>query len=272
MLTLKNATKTALLEMYAWVLRKDPNVDEEHFQAFTNAAEEATVEQLYSVLIERAAWDSDCAEAVKRYPKVAEERKSTMNTKNTTATKTTKTVSKKEGTTMTKKNIETKKNTKTVAPKAVEKKVAETKTVNLREVVENYLKEQGLAFTFTDKLNRTNVQDSKGLIIWRIEYKRAGISIRTKMDMVPGAYVDKVVYLPGKPTAPECLKVAGEDVLAVLKDYTEWSKTALDTREALKAAKAEEKEKAQAEKKAARDAEKKAQAEVKAAEKAQAAK
>lgn len=187
------------------------------------------------------------------------------------ATKTTKTVSKKEGTTMTKKNIETKKNTKTVAPKKAEK-VAETKTVNLREVVENYLKAQGLAFTFTDKLNRTNVQDSKGLIIWRIEYKRAGISIRTKMDMVPSAYIDKVVYLPGKPTAPECLKVAGEDILAVLKDYTNWSKTALDTREALKAAKAEEKEKAQAEKKAARDAEKKAKAEAKAAEKAQAAK
>ena len=189
-------------------------------------------------------------------------------TKNTTATKTTKNVSKKEGTTMTKKNIETK---KTVAPKKAEK-VAETKAVNLREVVEDYLKAQGFAFTFTDKLNRTNVQDSKGLIIWRIEYKRAGISIRTKMDMVPGAYIDKVVYLPGKPTAPECLKVAGEDVLAVLKDYTEWSKTALDTREVLKAAKAEEKEKAQAEKKAAREAEKKAKAEAKAAEKAQAAK
>ena len=188
--------------------------------------------------------------------------------KNTTATKT---VSNKEGTTMTKKTIETKKNTKTVAPKAVEKK-AETKTVNLREVVENYLKEQGLAFTFTDKLNRTNVQDSKGLIIWRIEYKRTGISIRTKMDMVPGAYVDKVVYLPGKPTAPECLKVAGEDVLAVLKDYAEWSKVALDTREVVKATKAEEKAKAQAEKKAARDAEKKAKAEAKAAEKAKAAK
>ena len=271
MLTLKNATKAALLKLYADVLHKDPNVDEEHFQGFMGAAKEATIEQICSVLFDRASWDSDCAELIRVYPKGYAEKENTMNTKNTTATKTTKTVSKKEGTKMTKKDAETKKTAKTVAPKKAEK-VADTKTVNLREVVENYLKGQGLAFTFTDKLNRTNVQDSKGLIIWRIEYKRAGISIRTKMDMVPNAYVDKVVFLPGKPTAPECLKVAGEDVLAVLKDYTEWSKTALNSREELKAAKAEAKEKAQAEAKAARDAEKKAKAEAKAAEKAQAAK
>lgn len=71
------------------------------------------------------------------------------NTKNTTATKTTKNVSKKEGTTMTKKNIETK---KTVAPKKAEKpaeKKAEPKIKKAPAVTPEMLNDWASAEGFT---------------------------------------------------------------------------------------------------------------------------
>lgn len=277
MLTLKNATKTALLEMYAWVLRKDPNVDEEHFQAFTNAAEEATVEQLYSVLIERAAWDSDCAEAVKRYPKVAEERKSTMNTKNTTATKTTKNVSKKEGTTMTKKTTKTEKNVKPVETKSAEAEVLETLNISKKELVgmavdawlEHYKKDcegngSSVIIKTWEKIPTCRALRVDNVTYFEIYYSAKGVRLCAKSKFIPedirpeGATIIQNGLDLCIPTFPY------EDILQNLDKYADaCRKSIVDAKAA--------KEKAKAEKEAERKA-KEAERKAKAAETKAAAK
>lgn len=254
MLELKNATKPALLKLYADVLHKDPDVDEEHFQAFTNAAEEATVEQLYYVLIERAAWDRDCAELIRVYPKGYAEKE---NTKNATATKTTKNVSKKEGTKMTKKDVETKKNAKTVVPKKEEKPVEPVKTDKKAEycaAVEKWINDfrnanpdRKLELKTWEKLPAFYSIKIDGTLYFEIHASRNGVRPDTKSKFIPE---DK------RPAGCKIIKngldlyTPAQDDINILNVYT----SCIDSALALAKAEKEKKEaerKAVAEKKAA---------------------
>lgn len=176
-----------------------------------------------------------------------------MSTKTNTIKKNTKT-----NTIATKKEEPTMKNTKNTKPadtKKTEPKKTEPKPVapktDFRAIVEKALTDAGLAHKYLEKLNRTCVLTESGRMVFLVEYKRNGISVRSKMDAIPADYVLTAEMVKGKPTAPYRVGVTGEAaVKALVGEYIAEMPRALAARELAKAQAEAEKAKAQEEKKA----------------------
>lgn len=197
-------------------------------------------------------------------PPPSTERSYKMNTKTNTKknTKTNATITKKEEPTMTKKTAKTEPKTETKKTA----KPAEPKT-DFRAIVEKMVTDAHLASKYLEKLNRTCVLTESGRMIFLVEYKRSGVSVRSKMDAIPAAYLADAETVKGKPTAPYRVGATGEDATkALVGAYIAQMPKTLTARELAKAAADAEKAKAQAEKKA-KAAEKKAKADAKSEKK-----